>query len=417
MSKPFVRLQIFSRLIQCRLNNGPGVRYDAPYGQNMTNFPEYLFRTLRGILLTERERTAIRMQVEIHVREHPFAAPVTMFGKLAQWGRTTTDAINDFLEARTVLSHPAFAAAVLVLCVGSATSYAATFALPGDPLYSFKTRVNEPIVGITAFSPVAKAQWSARLANRRLEEAELLAASGKLTPVNSAAIVTGINTAVADFDTNVARLALRSEKTDVADAQSDLEASFNAHETVLASLTQSADNMDVDPIVASVREHAETISNGRFATEVAIAENDSTSTEKSAKRIKRNAEIEIKQVAQFTAQATDMTVASSVASVSQDALNDIQAGDTEAKRGKWGKAYGAFQSAARKLKETQTTLDARAKLRAKKNSKPITATSTIATSTIATTTDTNIRSENDGKDASSSESTRRGRDSSDRNDD
>ena len=72
-------------------------------------------------------------------------------------------------------------AAVLVFVIGGSTVAAAEGALPGDTLYPIKVSVNEEMRGAFAFSSESKANWNIARAERRLEEAALLAADGNLT--------------------------------------------------------------------------------------------------------------------------------------------------------------------------------------------------------------------------------------------
>src|SRR6185503_6305783 len=114
--------------------------------------------------------------------------------------------ISELLNSRTLATHPAFVACVLVLFLGVGTSYAAQGALPGEPRYAFKTRVNENVQGVLARTPTAKAEWSAELTYRRLQEAEELAVTGHLTPVASADIESGLDRAVEYFNNNLSVL-------------------------------------------------------------------------------------------------------------------------------------------------------------------------------------------------------------------
>ncbi len=72
-----------------------------------------------------------------------------------------------------------FAAFALLLSLSS-TAWAAEKTLPGDILYGWKTKVNEPVHAALLPTSDAKAQWSLELFTRRLQEAEILASSGQL---------------------------------------------------------------------------------------------------------------------------------------------------------------------------------------------------------------------------------------------
>lgn len=73
-----------------------------------------------------------------------------------------------------------FAALLMVFFAGGGTLFASGTALPGDPLYSVKTMVSEPIRGVLAFSDEDKIAFHTQIAETRLEEAEVLASQNRL---------------------------------------------------------------------------------------------------------------------------------------------------------------------------------------------------------------------------------------------
>ena len=98
-----------------------------------------------------------------------------------------------------------FAAIVLaVLLGGGGTSLAAQAALPGDVLYPVKVNINEEVRGVFALSAEAKAEWQAERTRFRIEEAEKLAAEGKLSEEVKARIV-------ANFEAQAERMKARIE--------------------------------------------------------------------------------------------------------------------------------------------------------------------------------------------------------------
>jgi hypothetical protein len=325
------------------------------YFRRHMNYLEKIFDSLRSVALTVRERAAMRLYLQAHMRENPLR---TSFG--SRVSRVVSDrlqALQDSLGSQTFLTHPIYAACVLVLCFGVGTSYAAQSALPGQTLYAIKTRVNEPLQGILAMTPTQKAQWNAELTNRRLEEAEELAATDHLTPVATADIETGLETAIQNFDSNIALIS-RSDNVQAATRQSDLEASLNAHETVLATLSTSQ-KKDTSNITSLVHEHAEKVTQERTDTEAALTATDSPDVKTAALAQKKFAQEAITNAKQLSANAFDTQVASSVSAITAEAKNDVQAGETEVKKGKWGKAFGAFQDAIRKMKENEDSVDTR----------------------------------------------------------
>lgn len=92
-------------------------------------------------------------------------------------------------ERRTVglfsffLGRPfAVSALSLVLVIGSSlgVARAAEQALPGEPLYSVKIKVNEPLIASFKYSDTARREWEHERVERRMVEAETLAQEGKL---------------------------------------------------------------------------------------------------------------------------------------------------------------------------------------------------------------------------------------------
>jgi hypothetical protein len=329
----------------------------------MMNDIDKIFGALRSVQLSDRERKNMKLHLETHMRENPVRAGFSE--RLRNRFIGTGQYIDTALNSRVFVTHPAFAACVLVLCVGLGTSYAAENSLPGQALYSFKTRVNEPLEGALALTPQAKAEWSAELTNRRLQEAEELAATNSLSPVATADIETGLDTALQNFNTSVALVA-KNDDADAANAQTDLEASLNAHETVLATLpTQQKNN--ADHITSLVRKHVSKINNDRSSAIASFTATDSPEVHAAAIAQQKDAEDAITRVQLLSTNTTNESVASSVVSVAQSASDDVDVGNSDAKKGHWGKAYGAFQDATRKAKETQDSVDTRKWLKVRFN--------------------------------------------------
>lgn len=85
--------------------------------------------------------------------------------------------------------RPLAALLVAVLFVSSAgVSYAAEGALPGDVLYTVKTKFNEPISGALALSSESKAEWAMNVASERAKEAAVLSARGTLDSTTASAL-------------------------------------------------------------------------------------------------------------------------------------------------------------------------------------------------------------------------------------
>ena len=241
----------------------------------MTEYFEQLFRAMKRLALSTREREVMRNALRLYMREHTAHAPFLVRMRYS---------ISAVLARQRLTMHPAFVASILVLCIGVGTSYAAEGALPGDALYPVKTLLNERVQGALALSTIQKAEWSVELTSRRLEEAEELAVTGKLSSVASADIEARIDDAATGFDANVALLARNDQNENVAGLQSDYEASLSAHETVLASLGASSSSVErsLSPLISRVRVHADRITRARYDSETALAARSDASLKKAA---------------------------------------------------------------------------------------------------------------------------------------
>ena len=329
---------------------------------------EHLMESARIVQLSHTEKEEMRRALRFYVAENPARERPRFF------------------HSFTYMSFRPFAAAlVLILIIGTGTSYAAQSALPGDVLYPIKTNINEAVEGAFSTSAASQAQWNATLATRRLEEAETLASEGRLSPVAQSEIETQFSAHAADFDNAVATLKKTPEDiATVADVQSDLEASLNAHAAILSDLSASS-TVDgvVQPILAQVKQRAESVSRDREATDAKISNDDSSSIKIAANQKKLVAEAKVTRNRSktnakvvptaapmaFSAMAKNVnassTDASSTPAVSADDESSAQAyedGQLKLQQGQYGQAFTNFQAVIRKAQEARVQLDARQRL-------------------------------------------------------
>lgn len=121
--------------------------------------------------------------------------------------------------------------------VGGGVSYAAEGSVPGDALYPVKVKVNENVVSALAVSDEAKARWEARLAERRLEEAEVLAADGRLDEDTGAELEERFREHAERTQERVTTIAEKRGPESAATLSSHFESSLKAHEKVLSRLS------------------------------------------------------------------------------------------------------------------------------------------------------------------------------------
>jgi len=124
---------------------------------------------------------------------------------------------------------------VVILVGGTGIAYAAEGSLPGQPLYAVKLNVTEPIQTALAATPAARAEVHVALAQRRVEEAEALAAQSSLDSTTTAQLEQNLEHHVQSADD----LAVEVGATDPSAAveiKAELASSLGVHGALLASI-------------------------------------------------------------------------------------------------------------------------------------------------------------------------------------
>lgn len=192
----------------------------------MNKFFSQLHTDAEKIRLTDAERAQMRGRLLATMDAHAAPAVSPYFSLLS------------FVSARAFV--PALA---LLLVVGSATAYAAEGSLPGDILYPVKVGISEPVRGALAVSDESKAAVHAEFAERRLIEAETLAAKGVLTVEAKQQLEESFERHADEVD----RIVEKIEEAGVI-ATTDISASFAsniaAHHQVIAELGDESDNAE-----------------------------------------------------------------------------------------------------------------------------------------------------------------------------
>jgi hypothetical protein len=178
--------------------------------------------------LTEAEKASMRAEISRFADAHPlrtahgFSAPSpSRFLYISAWNYRVPAAL-----------------AVFLLVGGTAS--AAQASLPGDALYPMKIHVNEQVEAALALSSEAKAEVEARLATRRLDEAQELAVEGKLTPQANAEITERFAAHADALDKHLAKLSERGNFSAVAKVNGEVEDALDARFETLESLAQGA---------------------------------------------------------------------------------------------------------------------------------------------------------------------------------
>ena len=249
-------------------------------------------------------------------------------------------------------------ALIIILILGGGTSFAAENALPGDTLYTVKISVNEEVRSLVAVSSVAQADWDARRAGRRLEEAEKLAVKGRLNAEARADIEARFESHAEAFKKHAEKIEAKQDTKASFEVHSNFEASLKAHEQVLAQLAAEKANVRAEVELLLVRVHIrlnETVK-ARSDIEAKIsAEADGQFTAAAEGKLKAT-ENKISEVRGFITRMK--------ASISADAYVQAEArlkiaesvvvrGKAEMEARTYGKAFASFQEALRIAQEAK----------------------------------------------------------------
>ena len=356
----------------------------------MTHEFNKLFKELRNAKLTASEKLLMRNNLEFLVAEYPAKAPLSI---------RITDAFHETInriEHSGIHAGSPFAVAfALVLVVGVGTSFAASDALPGDTLYPVKITVNEGLESVLAISNESKAKLHVSKVTRRLEEAETLAAVGRLTPAVRAEIEENINKTGNEFDAAVIALAEDDNQLKVAEVQSDLEASLTGHIEVLASLSTSLPESrpTIAKILASVKTRADISQIARTDAEDAVAERRDDSVRTLAIEKKKEANTIASKSRKETAREAPPAIAMSMMAteVRDDEEHEnelaLEDGNQKFDAGEYGGALNSFQAVIRAAKTEDVRNEAEERLNVSLSASTTIATSTATSTPSATTTE------------------------------
>ena len=191
---------------------------------------------VKKISLSKEEKSSIRNILISYSKKSPYYSERTSYGRLFNFA---------FVANRKVLIS---AFVILLLILGTGTSYAAEGSLPGDMLYSIKVNVNEKIASLKAITPEAKAKFNTKIIKKRLEEADKLASGGKLNESTKDKIVKGLEKASAGLDKDLLELIDKKDFKNISDVNSLLKISFDGHKKSLEEKAKarpvSKDNID-----------------------------------------------------------------------------------------------------------------------------------------------------------------------------
>lgn len=218
---------------------------------------EYLDK-LRGLKLSETSRERIKGELSAYAKFHGAEAETNerMPADSRFIGQVP---LGTSLFRKLRLSNMTAIFLSLALILTGGTTYAAEGAIPGDLLYPMKVEFNERVKSAVALSSEAEARLQARLAEERLEEAETLAANGRLDADASAALNARLNKHYESANEHSGRAEADGDIETAAEVRASLTGSLNAFGAILNRLNRDVKGNDGVMLINNIEARAEAI--------------------------------------------------------------------------------------------------------------------------------------------------------------
>ena len=315
--------------------------------------------------LSDAERAQMQGHLRVFMSEHPARAPFTlsMLDRVEVAAKAVATA---FARPRMQLAG---ALSLALVFVGAGTSYAAESSLPGDALYAVKIHVNEKVAAALAVGPSSRAGVLAVHTLRRIQEAETLAAQGRLSASVSSDIRAALQDTEMDFDASVDAVAQTpGGAAAAADLQSNLEVTLSSHARALTlmqeRLPQSEESLT--PILAAVVARAAHARQAGLQEDTLIAASSSPGeasvVANKERRNARDALAKVRLLVETAKKDLGTTSAAAVARHASAAEESVHEGEKHLEEGDPARATGAFRAAIRTAVQTQIDADTEAPL-------------------------------------------------------
>lgn len=286
--------------------------------------------------------------------------------------------------------------AAVLLVLGGGASYAAENSLPGDLLYPVKVTVNENVRTALSLSETGKVKWEAKVAERRLEEAEQLAVQGKLSEDMVSELEEKFDKQSEKVQKRLARLlkkgALSSEA--LIELNSNFQASLEAHNSILLRLREQdgeSEKARYTNLLKLLADNVSSTARARLKIEHDFDDDEFTSSTTSTvtvastslfvnaamgkKTAAENKLREVKQFYQAKSTSLDAALKAKVNAKLAEADKIMVEGDAKLAARKYGEAFAKYQEAARKAQEAKLLIDISQKIKIKWL--PVTVSSTL----------------------------------------
>lgn len=261
--------------------------------------------------------------------------------------------MHDFTK-RIILYKRMTIALIIALLLGGGTSFAAENALPGDVLYPIKVQINEKVQEMASIGARAEAEVQAKIAVRRLEEAEKLASENRLSASTAAELKSEFGKHATRSREQIAEIAKKDGKQ-AAEVSSDIEVSLSAHEDILNGLmgNGSRHSVEVEDILGDVSDNLQLFSHTRIDEEASISGNgpDVKTAAEGAQKSSENKLAEVKKFIDAKRGTLEASVVANADAHLRTADTLMVEGAVKLNAGAYSDAFSLFTKASR---EAQT---------------------------------------------------------------
>ncbi|MFA5831656.1 MAG: DUF5667 domain-containing protein [Candidatus Paceibacterota bacterium] len=326
------------------------------------NTIEEQLNALRKTAMTAGEKDAVRSATASYMGEHPFFVRKHGVGRL-QYG-TSNDINNHY---KVIAKIRMTIAIIIALLLGGGTSFAAENSLPGDILYPVKVHVNENVQEVIAVSNEAEAKLQAKLAVRRLDEAEKLAMEGKLSAETSA----DLKTRFEEHSESSKEHRIKTEESGKTDAaasiSSDTEVSLEMHKKLLEDMEESKPEMKgfLGGILDGVRVYLKESGDNRAEIETKVFAGEGSDEKAAAEGVLSAAQNKIEEAKKYVekqkANVSAETRAEANARIDA-AVAAVAEGKAKIEVEAYADAFALFKKAAREAEMAKRLMSARYEL-------------------------------------------------------
>lgn len=206
--------------------------------------------------LTQEERLRMRSTLTTFMKENPVRVDSSLrhIEQQSHWSIIT---IHRYIKVMPI-------ALLIAAVISGGTSFAAASSLPGEILYPVKININEKVAAVLALNDSAKAELETKLAAKRLEEAETLAAEGRLKEELRIELEQRFSEHADRVKDRIVRFETEEKFKDVAEIEARFDGSLEAHEAILARLGAALQNADADELALVVREKRTSNKSGKL---------------------------------------------------------------------------------------------------------------------------------------------------------